>query len=86
MESLWITWKAPERYQANRTELMDNLRATKEAPGRQEKTMWIIRQERSWEGTREAPGRQDRTNWTTCKARGMQERTIWTAWEALGRL
>ena len=39
---------------------MHSLRGTREAPGRQERTIWI-----AWE----APRRQERTTWTACEAR-----------------
>ena len=55
---------------------LGNLRGTREAPGRQERTIWT-----AWE----APGRQERTIWTACEAPGRQERTNWTVCEAPGR-
>ena len=55
---------------------LDNLRGTREAPGRQERTIWT-----AWE----APGRQERINWTAWEAPGRQERINWTACKAPGR-
>ena len=57
--------EAPGRHQRAGKDHLDSLRGTREAPGRQERTILD-----SLGGTREAPGRQERTIWTAWEAPG----------------
>ena len=57
-KDLSTAWEAPGRHQRAGKDHLDSPRGTREAPGRQERTIWD-----SLGGTREVPGRQERTIW-----------------------
>ena len=66
---------------------LDSLRGTREAPGRQERSIWTACEApgRHQGGRKEAPGKhQGGRKGPTAEAAGRQKRTNWTAWEAPG--